>query len=167
MASLVIDSLEFAAEGQSVTGSIALSQMPRLADLLSNHAGSLNCALSGFEECRFGTVKLGLHLHISGRLALHCQRCLAEVVHECAVDSRLLLIPPGEAWPEEEIEADDYDALPADRALSVLTLVEEEVLLALPIVPRHADCQLPADAGSGEVSDSRSPFAALAGLKKH
>ena len=167
LANLVIDSLKFAAEGQSVTGSIALSGMLRLADVLLNHAGSLNCALSGFEERRFGTVKLGLHLRISGRLTLHCQRCLAEVVHACVVDSRLLLIPPGEAWPEEEVEADDYDALPADRALSVLALVEDEVLLALPIVPRHADCQLPADAGSGEESDSRLPFAALAGLKKH
>jgi uncharacterized protein len=167
LANLVIDSLKFAAEGQSVTGSIALSRMPRLADVLSNHAGSLDCALSGFEERRFGTGKLGLHLRISGRLTLHCQRCLAEVVHECAVDSHLLLIPPGEEWPEEEVEADDYDALPADRELSVLALVEEEVLLALPIVPRHADCQLPVDAGSGVGNESRSPFAALAGLKKH
>lgn len=162
-----IDSLKFAAEGQSVTGSIALSQMPRLADVLSNHAGHLDCVLSGFEERRFGAVKLGLHLRITGRLALHCQRCLAEVMHECAVDSHLLLIPPGVEWPEEELEADDYDAMPADNALSVLALVEEEVLLALPIVPRHADCQLPADADSGAGNDSRSPFAALAGLKKH
>lgn len=167
LADWVVDSLKFAAEGRSVTGSMALSRMSRLADVLLNHTGRLDCVLSGFEERRFGAVKLGLHLQVSGCLTLHCQRCLAEVAHECAVDSRLLLIPPGEVWPEDELEADDYDAVPADKALSVLALVEEEVLLALPIVPRHADCQLPGDAGSGVGNESRSPFAALAGLKKH
>jgi uncharacterized protein len=105
---------------------------------------------------------------------LQCQHCLAEVGFECAIDSRLLLIPSGapeESWPADELESDEYDAMPASRELSVLELVEEEVLLALPIVPRHADCLLPAAAlvGAGaEIEESvPSPFAVLAGLKKH
>ncbi len=75
-------------------------------------------------------------------------------------------LPSGE-WPADELEADDCEAIPASRELSLLSLVEEEVLLALPIVPRHAECQLPADVGAEEEENEPSPFAALAGLKKH
>jgi uncharacterized protein len=112
---------------------------------------------------------MGLRLQVTGRLSLCCQRCLAEVEFDCVIDNRLLLMPlgaPEAEWPEDELESDDYDAIPASRELSVRVLVEEEVLLALPIVPRHADC-LPPVGGEIESEESEpSPFAALAGLKK-
>ena len=65
------------------------------------------------------------------------------------------------------MESDDYDAIPASRELSVRSLVEDEVLLALPIVPRHADCLPPVVAGAEIEESEPSPFAVLAGLKKH
>ncbi|MDO8958777.1 MAG: YceD family protein [Rhodocyclaceae bacterium] len=166
LAGTVIDSLKFAADGGCITGKLALTSLPRLADVLVRPTGSLQCELTGIPE--MGAGEPGLHLRVSGRVGLQCQHCLAEVDFECAVDSRLLLMPPGapeESWPADELESDEYDAMPASRELSVLELVEEEVLLALPIVPRHADCLLPAGAGIEE--SEPSPFAVLAGLKKH
>lgn len=167
IAEVVIDSLRFAAEEDCIAGKLALSRMPRLAAALTNQDGWLDCRLDGYREAGGGTVKYGLHLQVSGRLGMTCQRCLAEVGFDCAVDSRLQLVAPGEQWPEDELEADDYDAIEASREQSVLALVEEEVLLALPIVPRHADCRSPAQAGDSEEENGPSPFAALAGLKKH
>jgi uncharacterized protein len=172
LAGTVIDSLKFAADGGCITGKLALSSLPRLADVLVHQTGWLECELSGYRDEGKSDVGFGLRLRVSGRLGLHCQRCLAEVDFECAVDSSLLLIAPGAEWPEDELESDDHDAIPASRELSVRELVEEEVLLALPIVPRHADCLPPAvvaGAGSevGSETDRSSPFAALAGLKKH
>lgn len=164
---MVIDSLRFAAAEDCIAGKLALSRLPRLAEVLTKQDGWLDCRLAGYRETVGGAAKFGLHLQVTGRLSLVCQRCLAEVDFDCAVDSRLLLVSEGETWPEDELETDDYDAIEASRELSVLALVEEEVLLALPLVPRHADCRSPVQAGTAEEEDGPSPFAVLAGLKKH
>jgi uncharacterized protein len=170
-AEAVIDSLKFAADGDCVAGRLAVSRLARLDDVLVSRDGWLDCRLAGFRERdESGVERFGLHLQVSGRLGLRCQRCLGEVGFECAIDSRLLLMPPGvpsSEWPEDELEADDYDAIPANREMALLELVEEEVLLALPVVPRHAECRFPADVGAEEEESESSPFAALAGLKKH
>lgn len=166
LAEAAIDSLRFAADGDCIAGRIALERLPRLAEVLVSRTGWLDCRLSGWQETDEGGTKSGLRLQVTGQLGLRCQRCLAEVGFDCAIDSRLLLVPEGAAWPEDELEADDYDAIPASRELAVLELVEEEVLLALPAVPRHADCRVPA-AGDAAQNGGASPFAALAGLKRH
>lgn len=173
-AAAVIDSLRFAAGHESIAGKVAVARLARVTDLLASSEGWLDCSLEGiaFEGVLSGRV--GLHLRVNGRLMLHCQRCLAEVAFDCAIDSRLLLVAEGESegdWPEDELERDEFDAIPASREMSVLALVEDEVLLALPVVPRHADCVMPAGHGVGggqeEQESEPSPFAALAGLKKH
>lgn len=170
-ATAVIDSLRFAADEVCLSGKIAIADMPRLFDVLVSREGALDCKLTGYRERGSdGSEKFGLHLQVSGRLGLRCQRCLGEVGFECAIDSRLLLMPPGlpsGEWPEEELETDAYDAIPASREMALQSLVEEEVLLALPIVPRHTECQLPAELAAEKVESEPSPFAALAGLKKH
>lgn len=167
----VIDSLKFAADGGCVVGRLAVSSLPRLAEMVVDPVGEFECRLSGFRGEGELAGKFGLRLQVSGQVALGCQRCLGKVDFECVIDSRLLLIPEGEAWPEDELEAEDYDAIPANRELAVAELVEEEVLLALPLVPRHEDCALPdrrsVSEQAVEVERAASPFAALAGLKKH
>lgn len=151
-----------------------MARMTRLVDMLADTSGWLDCELRGMPS--LGGVHAensGLHLRVSGQLKLHCQRCLAEVVFGCAIDSRLMLMSGSDesAWPEDELEVDEFDAIPADREMSLLALVEEEVLLALPVVPRHADCELLVSReGDGQPvlqESASSPFAALAGLKKH
>jgi uncharacterized protein len=164
----VIDSLRFATASDCIAGRLALVEMPRVADMLVRSDGWLDCELSGGHgsdaDGRLQSSKSWLHLRVTGRLVLRCQRCLDEMAFDCAIDATLLLLPEGEAWPEGELEAEDYDAIPASRELSVRELVEEEVLLALPIVPRHAACE---NAAVTERESGASPFSALAGLKKH
>jgi uncharacterized protein len=167
LAEVVVDSLRFAGEGGCLSGKLELSSLARLHDLLTGRDGRLDCELSG--DCIVdadGRRKSFLHLRVSGQLKMRCQRCLGDVDWQCAVVSHLLLVPENAAWPEGELEADAYDALPASRELSVLELVEDEVLLALPIAPCHEDCRLPAKAGGLDGDRGSSPFAALAGLKK-
>ncbi len=170
LAGAVIDSLKFAAEEDCIAGKLALTHLTRLHDVLASREGWLGCELAGYREADKvggGETKLGLHLKVRGRLVMQCQRCLTEVGIDCSIDSRLLLIPPDAEWPEEDLESDDFDAIPASRELSVMSLVEEEVLLALPLVPRHAVCQPPAKTGVAEEKSEPSPFEVLAGLKKH
>jgi uncharacterized metal-binding protein YceD (DUF177 family) len=56
--------------------------------------------------------------------------------HVLRIKSRLQLVGPGEEWPDEDLADDSADAIEAEKELAVLSLVEDEVLLALPIAPR-------------------------------
>lgn len=164
-AAAVIDGLRFAAAGERMAGSLSLARLTRLEDVLVDRQGLLECAVAGFRTVdALRGERLGLALNVKGRLALRCQRCLAEVAFDCAIDARLWLVPPGAAWPEDDLEDDTADAIPASTEMSVLSLIEDEVLLALPIAPRHADCRLPVNAATTQAS---TPFAALADWMKH
>lgn len=103
-----------------------------------------------------------LHLEIDGCLELTCQRCLEALTYPLKLRRGLLLVPPGEAWPEEELQEDDYDAIACEPELDAWSLVEEEILLALPPIPRHENCALPTCAGEPAKIMS---FDALAGLR--
>lgn len=158
-AGTVIDSPDFARHGGSLGGSVAVAQLSRLADQLADQKGSLAFELHGMRD---EEGKSFLELRVAGSLNLRCQRCLSPLAYPVAIDSRLMLVAPGEEWPDEELEDDGIDAIEASRELAVLPLVEDEVLLALPVVPRHEVCALPANM---ETEPRPSPFAALAKLK--
>ncbi len=159
-ATAVIDSLEFARQGGRLRGQVPVAELTRLADVLAATDGTLAWELSGERD---GDGKSWLRLQVSGALELRCQRCLGPMAFAVAVGSRLLLVPPGGAWPEDELEDDAFDAIAAERELAVVPLVEEEVLLALPLAPRHEKCEPPV-----AVADEQepSPFAVLAKLKQ-
>lgn len=163
VSSPIIDSLEFSRQGKSLAGSVAVSELPRLAESLADAGSVLSWQLRG-EKDEEG--KLFLVLRVDGVLSLTCQRCLADMAWPLEVSERLLLVPEGTPWPEDELEDDSMDAIAAERELSVLTLVEDEVLLALPVVPRHPDqamCQSPVRVDEDLPA---SPFAVLGQLKK-
>jgi len=161
IAGAVIDSLEFARTGGVLERSVGLDELPRLADLLSTTAGRLSIRLEGWRD---GEGKSWLQLAIAGEPVLCCQRCLGGVKFPLLINSRLQLMAPGEDWPDDDLVDDSADAIAAERALAVRSLIEDEVLLALPIAPRHEQCESPPANASQQGS---SPFAALAALKKH
>ena len=160
IAGTVVDCLEFARSGGVLERSIGLDELPRLADLLASMAGFLSVRLEGSRD---DTGKSWLQVDIAGEPVLYCQRCLGGVKFPLAISSRLQLMAPGEEWPDDDLADDSADAITAEKALAVLLLVEEEVLLALPIAPRHEQCE-PPSAVAGE--HGSSPFAALAAFKK-
>ncbi|MCX7155537.1 MAG: YceD family protein [Rhodocyclales bacterium] len=161
IAGTVIDCLEFARSGGVLERNVGLDELPRLAELLTTTAGFLSVRLEGWRDDQ---GKSWLQLDIAGAPVLCCQRCLGGVKFPLAIRSRLQLIAPGEDWPDDDLEDDSADAITAETALTVLSLVEDEVLLALPIAPRHEQCESPLASASGH---GASPFAALADLKKH
>jgi len=156
----VVASLEFAREGRFIAGSVPIAKLERLADVLFDRAGSLECELRGGSD---DEGKPFLDLRIVGSLNLLCQRCLSSLSYQLDIDSRLMLVAPGAQWPDDEPEGDGPDAIEASVTQAVLPLVEDEVLLALPIAPRHEDCRPPV----GADEHRPSPFAVLAKLKDH
>jgi len=149
----------FAKEGRVLEGTLAVSSLERLHDLLVEVSGDVSFQLQGFKS-EHG--ELMLHLEIGGLLPLACQRCLKAIPFNLDVDSLLELIPEGADMSQDELEDDTRDFLPVAGELNVAELVEDEILLALPVAPRHEKCGLPGAADAGE---RINPFAVLSGLK--
>lgn len=158
---ILINSLEFAREGRHLAGQVPVHALRRLGGALANTEGTLTWTVHG-------KVDMGrkpfLVIDVAGELQLECQRCLAALPFSLKIASNLQLVPQGAAWPDEALEDDSADPIEALEEQPLLPLVEDEVLLALPIAPRHASCPQPLyDDGRAAVS----PFAMLAQLKKH
>lgn len=113
-----------------------------------------------------GKPQVWLHLAAQCRVTLTCQRCL-QPVHEPLSVERDILFAATEAEAEALDEELEEDVMVLPRALDLQELVEDELILALPLVPRHADCQLPLPPAQplAEVPKAH-PFAALASLKR-
>lgn len=157
----VIDSLGFVRDGGVLAGNIPVAALTRVVDVLVDSEGTLACELRGVRDAE---GKPCLDLVVTGSLNLLCQRCLTPVSFALAIDSRLLLVASGDSWPDEELADDGVDAIEASRELAVSSLIEDEVLLALPIVPRHETCRTPV---ATETRHRPSPFAVLGKLKDH
>ncbi|MGB4467090.1 MAG: YceD family protein [Azovibrio sp.] len=156
---LEIDAYRFVRESRLLEGFLDLSELPRLHDLVTKVLGKVEYRLQGVLGER-GQPRL--RLEVSGVLPLVCQRCLGAVDEALAIDCLLELIAADSEPTQDELENDSLDFLPVAGALDVKALIEDEILLALPVAPRHAACGLPVDADAGE---QLHPFAALAALK--
>jgi len=151
-----IDGLAFARDAAVLEGRLGVESLPRLAQ--SGCSGSaLDFVLTGEINER---GKPGLKLAVDGSVRLECQRCLDGLDLPVHIEVQLEF-----ARSEAEIMAavDDIDRVVAGREMSAAALVEDEVLLALPMVPKHEQCI--AAAGSG-ANARHSAFQALAALRK-
>lgn len=151
-----IDGLAFARTAGMMRGHLDLVSLPRLAQ--SGCSGSvLDFVLTGEINER---GRPGLRLAVNGSVRLQCQRCLGNVDLALQIDSQLEL-----AANEAEILAadDEVERVVARRDMNVVDLVEEELILALPMVPRHEHCLA---ARGAERGDKHSAFEALGALRK-
>ena len=157
---LISDPFEFARRGDTLRGELDARCLPRLASQLRDlgEEQKVRFELSG---CKVGE-KCFIDVLATASLVLPCQRCLGVVSQVVQAESRLLLVPRDEALPDEDLEEDGFDPVHAGRDFDVFEAVEEELLLALPLAPRHDDCSVPA---AGDMDDESSPFAVLKGLK--
>ena len=129
----VIDSLQFARAALEQRGVLGLEQLSRLA--------KMHCSTQGLEyHLRGGKTSGGrpcLRVSVRGSVELLCQRCLDPFPVPIAIDAELQLSDS----VREISEADDeIDRVLASRHMDVGQLVEDEIILALPMVPRHETC---------------------------
>lgn len=163
---------DFARGGGTIQGRVQLSAMPRLMALLSESREDLSpisWSLRGDQRERVGLRPQPMvHLHVRGELPLTCQRCLQGLLFgvDEAVDFRLVADEP--ALTQAELEAED-EALPATEPVNVLELIEDQLILALPIVPMHERCpqaegSATAVAKEDDAGERQHPFAHLRDL---
>ncbi|AKC85723.1 YceD family protein [Pseudoxanthomonas suwonensis] len=159
-----LDAWRMVAARRQFEGSLPLSAMPRLAGSLADSEGECRFALEfGQDTLQVPFVELS----IEAGLPLLCQRSLERFVFPVQTVQRLGLIRD-EA--DEAALPPGYEALlvPEDGQLRPAELVEDELVLAIPVVPMASD-SAPVErtwsAGEEEIQ-AASPFAALASLKK-
>jgi uncharacterized protein len=106
---------------------------------------------------------------ISGRLSVECQRCLGPMDIEINETLRLCFIESSSLETSVPEGFDPYDFI-QDEAIALADLIEDELLLAIPDVPMHEDCEMPGAYRAVEVQENETeqkpnPFAQLAVLK--
>jgi uncharacterized protein len=108
-----------------------------------------------------------VHVQAHAEVQMQCQRCLTPVVVPLSVDRDILFVAD-EATAAELDDTLDDDVLVLSKDFDALALVEDELIMELPLVPRHEVCPqaLPAQStGEEDLPQRVHPFAALAALK--
>jgi len=146
-------------------GQAPLSEMTRLQGLLADTEGQCTYVL---EFDRDSVLQVAyVDLTIDTELPLICQRTMQRFLLPVSIKQRLGLIRNED---EESALPEEYEALlvPEDGNLRPLDLVEDELVLAVPVValaPGSEAVERDFSATEEELSKA-SPFAALAALKK-
>jgi len=169
-----LDVQAFAREAGSLEGTWPVASLERLKSSLFRpdaDAGNASWAAQGeMRKPNSLQPQTWLHLTAHASVELECQRCLGAVRTALDVDRFFHFVPSEDEAAELDAEEED-DVLALPRSLDLLDMVDEELLLALPIVPRHERCPEPlplkAEPEAGFADDeSPHPFAALASLKR-
>lgn len=163
-----LDVASLATEGAALSGQWPAAQLDRWLAMQSPPAGAeagpVRWRVRGEMRRPVGEPpQVWLHLHADAAAWPTCQRCLQPFVETLAVDRALRFV--SDEAQAEALDADsEDDVLALTPTLDLRALVEDELLLAWPIVPRHAQCSAPQHRADDQAADS--PFAALATLKR-
>jgi len=156
MSRLKIDGARFCRNLSTMARSIGVDGLPRLVEL-GCHSAEVTYSVAG------GTNDMGrqsLELCISGRFMLTCQRCLKPMQWGMTSRIDLELVSSQEAIDNA---IDDRDRVLAGKEMDVDALIEDEIILAIPMIPHHDDCLTTKAVLASEVA---SPFGVLALLKR-
>jgi len=163
-----IDPFRLAQNGLKLAGELQVSDMERLSGALHNDDGVVNIDMH-FDVDETNTPFL--RGTFSASLTLVCERCMKPMSLAVKAECLLALVQY-----ERKIEglAEQYDPwlIESNDPIQLSSVVEDELILALPLVPRHDFKCLPAEAWQSgedevEVEEEKpaSPFAVLSALK--
>jgi len=161
-----LDPALLARRGRALHGHVPVRDFHRLAHWLADTAGELRFELD------FGRDDHGrpcLRGHARGEVWLECQRCLA--AYPLPLDRRFdLVLVVDEAEAAALPEEIDAVVMGESRETRLVDLVEDELILALPLIPRcevATDCRPGAalldsdEVLAGEQEPRQQPFADL------
>jgi len=161
-----IDPVKFAEQRHYLKGSLSVADMPRLMELCCSDSATARVHLwleGGFDE-------KGPH-YLRGcaevDVILMCQRCLKPLNYHLVAE--FSLSPVNDETAAKQLPS-SYEPLYLDgESVDLSAMIEDELLLALPIIPKHKDegCAREIMKEKGLVgSGKKNPFAELSKLKK-
>ncbi len=180
---LELDIFAFAQTQQELSGQLNVASLPRVAEevvvgTVEQHL-PIKYSLKGhFSLGADGKPELGLTLDMTAVLWLECQRCLGPYEQTLPIHTRFRIVKTesdAEAAPLDE----ECDVIAGSTQFDLLNLLEDEILLALPIVAKHSDahpqCKEYFDTTASssskraekldEAASAKNPFSVLMNLK--
>jgi uncharacterized protein len=159
----IVDSVQFARTNGELRASAPISDFRRLAKVALEDAREIDVWLEGFQD---NESRPCLRLRVNGRIRISCQRCLEALSIEFASDRRFVLVEREDEMMDLADEDESLESLLAEIELDVMGLVEDEILLQMPIAPTHEPeaCTVPesvAQSGAGG-----NAFSVLGALKR-
>ena len=168
-----LDVRRFAEEGAQLQGEDPLATFRRLAAEVEGPAPQGTVRWSARGELRNPQhlyPDVWIHLRADAGLPLVCQRCLQAVDVALRVERSFRFVADEATAAAEDDEAEE-DLLALSRSFDLPELVEDELLMEVPLAPRHAVCPQPVkmsatDPGFEAAGAQReNPFAILGRLK--
>jgi uncharacterized protein len=159
----IVDATVLAARDATLAERFRLADLPRLMDLIASPDSEADL------QARFHWVdgRCGIAGQVTATLRAICQRCLLPTPIE--VDDRFHVVLVKSEAEMNELP-DTQDSMIADAAhLDLAWLTEEQLLLAMPLVPLHADGKCGSQfepQTTDETPDKQTPFAQLRELMK-
>jgi uncharacterized protein len=165
----------FAEAGVPLIETVPLQNLERLAHESAERQPDATVNWQAVAELRAGSTSqmaIWLHLTADTCLPLTCQRCMGAVLAPLQIDQWYRFVATEDIAMAED-DASEEDLLVLTPQFDLLAVLEDELLMALPLVPMHDECpELPVfsagviDMPSG-IEGKPNPFAALAELKKN
>ena len=155
----LMDVPRFTSRGERIEVQLAGKQLPRLRKESIKPLAPVTVQVVAARSPR---GRPGMRVTLQGAIRMVCQRCLKSM--DVVLSAKAAVEWVGTQAELEAADADDHwDAMLMQEKFDLLPYLEDELLLAVPFAPVHADCQA---AGLREAGEKISPFAMLAGLKK-
>jgi uncharacterized protein len=161
-----VDPKRLAATRDVISGTFNVADMPRVKDLLSRTTGCLEFELT-FDKDHRNRVLVTGHYRCP-TLIMQCQRCLQVI--EIEVESKVKVTLLTDEDEAVQLAKDVEPLIVSGKELSLVDFFEDELILALPLAPRHETdkCYNREKEVIEEGSETQRPFAILKNLKfKH
>ena len=168
-----LDVAAFAAEAAALSADDPVPNYPRLAQELASPAPEALVRWEAVGEQRpgaLGKAEPWLHLTAETTVPLVCQRCLAPVDTLVASD-RWFRFVADEATADAEDDESEEDLLVVSRDFDLHALIEDELLMEIPVMPVHEVCPVPVQLSSSDEDFQAAeeakpnPFAVLGALR--
>jgi len=167
-----LDVQAFAQAGATVQGEAPLRKFPRLLEETTGEGADRPVHWTAVGEQRMvgGAPQAWLHLEGNTVLSMTCQRCLEPVDMPLSFERSFRFVAD-EAAAEAEDDLVEEDLLVTRRDFPLQELVEDECLMALPVVPQHEVCPIDVPLSVSDPdfeaanAEKPHPFAALAHLR--
>ena len=167
----------FAEQGASLAETTLLQNMQRLAEEAQGLQPDMLVKWQAHGELRSASGGTGaegdvwLRLEAQASIPLTCQRCMGPVLTPLEVDHWYRFVATEDIAMAEDDQSEE-DLLVMEPQFDLLAVLEDELLMALPLVPMHDECpaapvmRAGEGAPAGETEGKPNPFAVLSGLKK-
>lgn len=160
---------KLAMEKRKLEGTLPLASFSRLLESLESEAGEVSVKLEFRKARKHATMLVG---EASTVVSLVCQNCLAPMDYELSATLRHYIVKDEEAL--FKLDEEDDGIICEDDLVDIVDLLEDELILAVPMVPKHLELDCTVDGYEADIveetdlelsDETYKPFAGLAELK--